>query len=157
MSKFSLRPFVAKDILPLIDEPINVDHRAIFREGGLAEMAEVQGSFTGVVDGKVMVCGGISVYWPGRAHLWTMFSECSKENFVPVFRGIKRFLKEQLEIHRRIEVSIPCDFTVGRRRAELLGFKLETAFAESYFSTGKDAAIYVMVSREKAEVNKTNV
>lgn len=146
---FKLEPFRAEHILPLLDQPIN----GVWREkylgtAGLLGWLETQVSFTGSIGGKTVVCGGVTQYWPGRGHIWTMFSEESKVCFVPVFRGIRRFLKDQLkENFHRIEVSIPCDFSQGRRRAELLGFRLECGFAEKYMSDGADAALYSMVRR----------
>ena len=144
--RFSLIPYRKEHVMPLLDQPINRDSRADFI-GGLAEWAEKQNSFTGIINDVPVVCGGVLEYWPGRAQIWTIFNAESKENFVPVFRGIKRFLAEQGKTFRRLEISVPCNFELGRRRAELLGFKLECGFAEAFLPDGTDCALYSLVRK----------
>lgn len=145
---FELVPFQAAHVLPILAEENNAHWREKYETPGLTAWLESQCSFTGLLQGKPVVCGGITLYWPGRGHVWTIFSEISRNNFVPVFRGMRKFLREQLKTNfHRIEVSVPCDFQIGRRRAELLGFRLETGYAEGYLPNGGDAAVYVMTKR----------
>lgn len=141
---FKLVPFKAVHIMPMLEQPINIAHRDQFTNG-VAEWVEQKGCFTGLLGEKPVVCGGILAYWPGRGQIWTMFDENCGGNFVPIFRGIKRYLKEQGKVFKRIEVSIPYDFSIGRRRAEMLGFKLECDRATAFLPDGGDAALYSLV------------
>lgn len=129
----------------LIKEPMNKDIAAFFNDEMMNTLeSSVCRSFE--YKGKIMVCGGITNYWPGRGQVWTVFSESSKTNFVSTFRAVRDWLKEQLEINYfRIEVSIPCGFKIGQRRAEMLGFELEILRAKRYLPSGEDCSIYSMV------------
>lgn len=88
----------------------------------------------------LMLCGGVTAIWYNRALIWTVFSESSKKNFLPVFRGIKAFL--QYQPFKRVELSVPCDHHVGNRRARALGFTLECDRARNFLPDGKDATLY---------------
>lgn len=147
---FKLVPFKGEHIMEVLKDPINAAFVESHSRAELHQWLEAQDySFTGFLDDKVAVCGGITPYWPGRGHIWTMFNGETRENFLPVFRGIQDFLSSQLEKNfHRIEVSIPCEFELGRRRAELLGFRLECEFAEKYLPDGRDASVYSMIRRE---------
>lgn len=144
---FILEPFKKEHVIPLLAQEMNAYLRSDFEEG-MAEDAEEHGSFTGFMNGKIVVCGGVYPYWSGRGGVWTMFSAECKENFVPVFRGIKVFLQEQLKTYRRIEATIPCDFTMGRRRALMLGFVLECERMKNFLPDGQDCALYALVRKD---------
>jgi hypothetical protein len=111
------------------------------------ESLEKSNAVTGTVDGVPMVCGGVLPYWPGRGQVWCVFNEESKESFVPVLRGIKKFL-DSVDF-RRIEICVPCDEPItetAARRAQLLGFEIECLRAKKYLPTGEDC---VLMSRVK--------
>ena len=97
-----------------------------------------------------MVCGGVIKLWEGRGCVWTVFNEESKGCFVPVFRGIKEFLRLQRQVFRRLEIAVPTGFEMGHRRALLLGFKVECGFAESYLPSGEDCVLYSLITRKGA-------
>lgn len=141
-----LIPFKAEHVKPWQDQPVNHMLKTWIRDLVPERLEKAGNSFSGVVNGEIVVCGGTSEYWPGRCELWTAFNEDCRHNFLPVFRGIKRWLKTVP--YRRIELSIPVDlkqWTIGCRRAEMLGFELETFLMKKYFPNGTDACLYVMI------------
>lgn len=140
---FNVVPFKKEHIATLVEQKINLGNKEFFLSGLGKDFESHHDSFTGIIDGKPVVCGGIKEIWPNRGIIWCVFSESSKTNFVPVFRGIRTFLSKSK--FNRIEVCIPCNFEIGKRRAEMLGFKLEIPCAKKYLADGTDCTIYSMV------------
>jgi hypothetical protein len=137
--------FRSSHLEPLSKEPLNA-WLSEWIDSPFGKSLESIQSKTFIYKGEVMVCGGITPYWSGRGQLWTVFSEKSKHNFVPVFRVIKKWLNSLLnENYRRIELSVDIGCDVGKRRAEMLGFYLETELARQYLPDGKDVSIYSLV------------
>ena len=148
---FELEPFKVEHLIHWMKQPQNYFLRDWFERGIPQRLENGKTHFSGRVQGEVMVCGGFSEYWRGRCELWTVFNENSKQNFLPVYRGVKRWLNAIP--CRRIEMSIPLNspcLKVAIRRAELLGFQLEAAKMLKYFPDGEDACLYAYV---KSEVN----
>ncbi len=142
--KSELIPYEKKHLLPLLDQKENLGVRDFFLSAA-SDSVQTAGSFTLIIDGKTACCGGVMMYWAGRGQIWSVFNEEFKDNFVPVFRGIKKFLNEQLKTYRRLEVSIPIDYPQGVRRIEMLGFKLECALAKKFLPDGRDCSLYALV------------
>jgi hypothetical protein len=139
---FKIIPFKKEHIIPLLDQPINLHVKDLFL-GGLAEKMEADGASTGFYNDEVMVCGGVSIIWPGRGILWTVFNEKSKQCFVPVLWGIRKWVDEYPL--RRIEMSVPTGNENARRRALLLGFELEAEFMRSFLPNGGDCSLFSKV------------
>lgn len=143
-ASYQLVPYRKEHVLPMLEQPINADLRGEYLSG-LAELLESQASFTALVHHKPMVCGGVIKLWEGRGCVWTVFNEDARQCFVPVFRGIRRFLQDQMKIYRRLELAVPISFEIGHRRAKLLGFKVECHFAQKFLPNGDDCVLYSMV------------
>lgn len=141
---FDLVPYKREHLIPLLDQRENLSVKELFISG-TAESLEKSDAFTLLVNGVPSVCGGVLRYWEGRGQIWCVFNEDFRHNFVPVFRGIKVYLSEQLKTYRRIEASIPIDFPKGRRRIEMLGFKLECELAEKFLPDGRSCSLYALV------------
>lgn len=141
---FKLEKFRVEHLEPMMCEKINAYLPNWIASGQAQKMTESY-SVTGFLDGKPMVCGGINELWPNRGHVWTVFSERSRANFLPVFRGILRFLNDAP--YRRLEMNVPLDFALGHRRARLLGFELECPVARAYLPGGEDVSIYVRLKQ----------
>jgi hypothetical protein len=139
---FELIKFKMEHILPLLNQPIN--KKAGFTKE-MAETAQTYESYTALVNGEPYWCGGIVKCWEGRGQVWSVFSEKSKYNFLPLFRGLKRSI-DKLS-YNRLELAIPCDFEIGKRRAQLFGFKLECEKAKKYLPNGVDCALYAWVRK----------
>ena len=85
--------FKRNHVIDLLQQKINDDGREFFKNVNF-DVIESLESFTGMLNGRPVVCGGVVPFWNGRGYLWTVFDEGSKNCFVPVFRGIKSFLKD---------------------------------------------------------------
>jgi hypothetical protein len=144
---FELVPFKQGHLEPLMLQKINSYLPEWVRSGRALEM-EKSLAFTGTVEGEIMVCGGIVHLWEGRGQLLSIFSEACGRNFLPTFRGIQKFLDNSP--YRRIEISVPCEFELGHRRARMLGFELECERARLYLPNGKDCALYARVKERVA-------
>lgn len=140
-----LTPYTKDHILPLLDQPINANIRASYLAGMADAVAESPSASVLNGVGAAMVCGGVIKMWEGRGYVWTVFNEEAKHCFVPVFRNMRRFLRQQLSTFRRLELAVPVDFTIGHRRALLLGFKVEAPLAKGYLPNGTDCVLYSMV------------
>ena len=140
---FEFVPFKRAHLLPLLLQDINLDQKSAFINEGLLERVEEIESFTGMWNDQVMFCAGIAPVWKGRGHVWIIFNEESKENFVPVIRGLRKFLKEHP--CRRIEVSMATHLEFAKRRARMLGFTEETPIARKYTPDGQDCSIFTMI------------
>lgn len=140
----TLTKYTPEHILPLLDQPMNAAIKAGYL-GGLAQLVEQFPSASVMRENEAMVCGGVIKMWEGRGYVWTVFNENAKTCFVPVFRGMHRFLREQLNTFRRLELAVPVGFEIGHRRAKLLGFKVECELAKSYLPNGEDCVLYSMV------------
>ena len=140
---FEVIPFKSWHVKEMIEEPMNASLKSMF-ESGYADLLENQTkAFTGMADGRVMICAGVYDLWRGRGYLWCVLSEHIKAHSISVYRGARRWLKEQP--YRRIEMDVPIDMEIAHKRAEFLGFRLETLRAEKYLPDGSDASIYVFI------------
>lgn len=102
---------------------------------------ETLDSFTGLLNGKPVVCGGVVPLWKDRGSIWTVFDESSKECFLPVYRGMKSFIKDAQVFYRRLELSVPCEIEIAVRRAKLLGFTVECERAPMFMPDGRDCTL----------------
>lgn len=139
---YKLIPFKKEHILPLSTEKIN-SYLPEWYTSGQAELMEEAYSFTAIDGDEVMICGGINQLWNNRGHLWCIFSEKSKKNFVSAFRTIEKFLDEQP--FQRVEMSVPYGFSQGHRRAIMLGFEVECERARKYLPNGEDCTLYAKI------------
>lgn len=144
---FRFIPFQRWHLLRMLAQPVNACFSQMQTSEATKHLEENCYTLTMLVNGKIVMCGGVVPYWTNRGKLWCIFDEqYAKESFVTVFKGIKQFLIDAP--YKRLEMDIPCDneFTdVAKRRAELLGFKLECERARCFFTTGADAMIYSLV------------
>lgn len=141
---FEKVPFKAEHLMELLKEPTNDGIRADFTLEG-AKTLENHETFTGMLDGRPVICGGTVPFWKGRAYAWTVFSGSTKSNFLPVFRAIKQHLNSLP--YTRIEMCVPFNFKEGHRRATALGFSVECSCAKKFLPSGEDATLYVMVRK----------
>src|SRR5262245_25893460 len=76
-----LLPFKAEHYSLVIDQEINKSIKDWAIDGN-AKIMEQTDAVSFFLDGRLMVCGGISEYWRGRGHVWVVFSEEAKYHFV---------------------------------------------------------------------------
>ncbi len=140
---FEVVLFKRGHIKEMLEQPMNGDAREFFSTVNY-DLVEKLESFTGLLNGKPIICGGIMPYWRGRGSIWTVFDEAAKMNFTPVFRGMKNFIDKARPFYNRLELAVPCDFEIGIRRAKLLGFTVECERALRFLPDGKDCTLFVL-------------
>lgn len=93
--------------------------------------------------GKVLACGGVAEYWPGRGECWATFSGDWKR----YKKSIHRVAKTVMDLYpgRRIEASIMIGFEDGHRWIKALGFKLDAPLLKAYLPDGGDVSLYSRV------------
>lgn len=103
-------------------------------------LEECGGSYTGLVEGRPVICAGLVEQWEGRALAWALISEEAGPHFVHVTRLIRKILN--MAQYRRIEAHVDCEFIQGIRWAEMLGFEVEAKMSR-FTAEGRDAFLYV--------------
>ncbi len=101
---------------------------------------EKQNSWTLVVDGDPVICGGTITQWPGRSMAWAHLSTLAAPHMLYITRGVRRLLAE---VPGRIEVTVRCDFAKGHAWARMLGFEIETPVLRAFGPAGEDHTGYV--------------
>lgn len=126
------RQAVQMDMAPLIDDP------------SYAESLALQPHSFSAIDGdKVYACGGIIERWYGVAEAWMVIAGDMRGMFIPLHRGVSRFL-DSCGYHR-IEMSVAVGFDEGCRWAKMLGFNYEGK-AVAYTPDGYDCYKYARVT-----------
>ena len=92
------------------------------------------------VDGNLIMCGGVTEYWSGRGEAWALFNPAGRKYFATIQKATITFFKE-CPI-KRVEAAVACDFTIGRRWVETLGFTLDCERLKAFFPNGGDASLY---------------
>jgi len=105
---------------------------------------EKQNSWTVVVDGDPVACGGTIEQWPGRHTAWTYLNEKSGPYMISVTRTVQDKLAQ---IRGRVETTVRCDFNAGHRWMAMLGFRVETERMKAYGPEGEDHTGYVRFNK----------
>lgn len=137
---FKELPFHRSHLDPMLSQRINSGLGF-----GLAQLIALESgdSRTFFYNDVPQICGGIVQYWNRRGHVWSVFNEDCKQNFVPTFRAVKKWLNKMIEEkYNRLELSIACDLMIAHRRAHLLGFDLEVHRAKKFLPDGTDCSLY---------------
>ena len=136
-------PFRAEHMLALSDREDRPFVGVDLTVQQVVELENLKLGYTGLVDGKVMACAGLHVYWPGRAEAWAYVSKEAGPHMVAITRAVKAFLK--LHDDKRIEAVVDLEFADGLRWIQLLGFELEAPKMRRYAPGGRDCALYALV------------
>jgi hypothetical protein len=106
---------------------------------------ETQNSWTGVVNGDVIVCAGTIQQWVGRHISWAYIARRPG-----VWRHMPWVTEETLKVLAkvpgRIEMTVRTDFHAGQRWALRLGFHVETPLMSKYGPENEDHIGYVRIN-----------
>lgn len=138
---FKIVPLNIEHLIELYDEPSNRFLKDWIQSGFAKEM--MKSGLAGTFNDKVVVCGGFVECWTNRAQIWSVWSRECKNNFVPIFRGLKKLIHSQK--YNRIEFAVPVYLTSAHRRAKLLGFEVECELAKKFLPDGSDCVLYALV------------
>lgn len=98
--------------------------------------------WTGLVDGQVVGCAGISECWPGRAEAWTLLAPDALAVFREIHRTVRRVLADGP--WHRIEMKVDAGHAAAARWAEHLGFERE-GLMRKYTADQRDVYLYARV------------
>lgn len=136
-------PFRRWHLVWLLEAGAAVGGQAQFDIDALMTL-EKQDSWTAVIDGQPMACGGLLLQWPGRYTAWTYLNELAG----PHMRFITRAVQEKLDrIVGRVETTVRSDFEKGHRWMRILGFEVETERMKGYGPEGEDHTGYVRFNK----------
>ncbi len=104
---------------------------------------ETQNSWTAVVDGGPVACGGTIQQWPGRHTAWAYLPARSGPHMRMITLAAGKTLAKP---QGRIEITVRSDFAAGHRWAQMLGLEREALF-RAYGPEGEDHVGYVRFNK----------
>jgi len=119
-----------------------------YQFGYTADKIGIEGqTFTGVVNGYVVACGGIIPLWPGVGEGWVLASYRIHHNRFSVVRSVCVILDNLMEDHGywRIQGATLANWKQGIRFANLLGFEKEGVMRRY----GPDGSDYIRHAKVK--------
>lgn len=137
-----LVPMKKEHLLQLLDEKKNSHLKDVMPETQAAFLESTGLNYTMVStpDEKVLMCGGVSLYWKDRGEAWAVrTTDCAKD-FVGIVRLSKKFMWDVPV--KRVEAAIETTFPEGHRWIKLLGFTMEAPLLKAYFANGSDVTLY---------------
>ena len=105
---------------------------------------EKENSWTLVIDGDPVACGGTMRQWKGRHTAWMYLNFNTRRHMLAITRAVSDKLDQ---VGGRIEITVRRDFVVGHRWAKMLGFDVETPVLEAYGPEGEDHVGYVKFNK----------
>lgn len=98
-------------------------------------------SYSLLVDGKVIGCGGVCDITPKRGFVWALVSKDAGKHLLKATRIVKSYLDDK--DYRRLETGVKTDFIAGHRWVKMLGFEREGTMRK----WGEDGNDYDMYAR----------
>ncbi len=139
-STLKIVPFEAGHIQLLKLQKAQAEACGIYDPSYGAALEHVGNSFTGLLNGRPIICAGVAKQWEGRGLAWALMSDECGPYFVQITRAIKRYL--DAANWRRLEAQVDVDFARAIRWAEMLGFQVESHMPR-FTEHGRDAFMYV--------------
>jgi hypothetical protein len=112
-----------------------------------AQALETADSWTVVVDGNPVACGGTLEQWPGRHVAWMYLNSKTGPHMLKITRAVNLALSK---VKGRIELTVVEDFAAGHRWAKMLGFSVENApgVLKHFGPSGENHVAYVRFNLE---------
>lgn len=107
---------------------------------GLLALLEAQNSWTAVVDGDPIACGGTLQHWSGRHQGWAFVAKGAGPHMPWLTLKVRELLAN---VKGRIEFTVRKDFRPGQRWARSLGFHCETPVLRAFGPEGEDHVGFV--------------
>lgn len=138
-------PYKAQHLRALELQPAQHAWLDRMMQEGYAEALEATRAWTGIIDGRVVGCAGLTQQWPGRAVTWALFGKIPKRAWPAVLRKIRAELDaEHMRGTRRIEATVVSTFGPGCRLVTKLGFMIEGKL-RAFDQIGQDHFLYARV------------
>lgn len=147
-----IRAFRAEDLLWIAGDGVKGQNVQLYGKQNLQELAQQTEddnmSMTGLVDDRIVACGGIRELWPGVGEVWLLLSP-EVDNY-PLRTGqvISDGMRALIEDNNFVRLQGWCrmDFTKAHTLFKHLGFKPE-GIAEKYTPDGMDCILYARIWR----------
>ncbi len=102
--------------------------------------------FSGYINGELVGCAGLDLYWQGVGELWMMLSPKGKKNPITTVKTVKTYLNMIIKDNElwRVQTTGRIDSPDACRLIEILGFE-QTCLLKKYGSDKSDYFLYSMV------------
>lgn len=137
-----VRPFQPPDLLllePGAAQRAEMDAADPAWRGKGARILRDGPAWTGLRDGRVVGCAGLSRVWTGRAVAWCLLgADIPKPAWIAIHRAVAaRLADAQARLFWRIEAESAAGWPPGERWMRMLGFERE-GFARAFGPDGRD-------------------
>lgn len=143
--QITTRDFTAQDMMDVIAKGViecGIRAEATDEIWELSKAREAVGlAYTGTVNGEVVGCAGLDLFWPGVGEVWLLLCETSMpiRTITVLKEGLKELIKEN-NLHR-IQCHIRHDLPKGVKLVEHLGFEFE-GIAKKFTHDKMDCFMY---------------
>ncbi len=147
------RPFVAEDMMTIINDGLKEQGIKYYGAGTLEELAqqtEDDGlSITGIVNDEIVGCGGIRRLWEGVGEVWLMLSPKTSLYPVKTYECIRNGFEKLIEENDfvRLQAWGRIGFTKAHTLFRHLGFRPE-GIAKKYTPDQCDCLLYSIVRQD---------
>lgn len=120
-------PYEAAHMDLFEQRPEDIKRYGKFSSENEFQMAKFGTCFTVIIDGRIVLMGGILQVSVHTGHCWTMVSTYAPGHGIQLFRALKRHLEammRDMKLHR-IETSNQADAAEHHKWCKLLGFQEE--------------------------------
>ncbi len=104
-------------------------------------------AYTAVLEGKVLVCAGVSILWKGVGEAWLLTHPDIGDYRIWFYRKLKKMFNliiKKYKLHR-VQSDVDCNFQESCNMMEHLGFEIESLM-QSYGPNKEDFVRYVLVA-----------
>ncbi len=146
-----VRPFMAKDMLGLIESGTKENGLKYYGSETLEELAqqtEDDGlSITGYVNNEIVGCGGIRKLWDGVGEVWLILSPNVNDYPIRTYECIREGFEQLIAENDFVRLQGWCrkGFVKAHTLFRHLGFKPE-GIAKKYTPEGVDCVLYGLVN-----------
>lgn len=138
--------------------PFRVEHALELKESGIiegnywcnfdadAKLAQLLGpGYTAKVDGEIIACAGIRLFWQGVGEAWALFSPKVKDLKLSALRNTRQYLALIIARNelRYVQATPKIDFPAGINFLQHLGFEKKCTL-EGYAPDGTDCVLYCL-------------
>ncbi len=145
-----IRKFVAEDMVWVIEHGVKEFGLKAMADDHIRELAQAREDngqcITGVVNDRIIGCGGIDIMWPGVGEVWVLLAYDIGIYSMAAYEVIQDGLKKLIEDNnlRRVQAWGRVGFSAGHTLFKHLGFKPE-GIARKYGYDGEDFILYALI------------
>lgn len=138
-------PFAPEHLAQLSLQPIQAEIQGYLASVN-ADVLVGPSTWTALVDGRVVGCGGIMPLWSGVGQAWALIGTMPRRCWPSATAFVRATLLTAMDVrgYHRIQASVRTGFAAGARWAGRLGFDFEGT-ARAYDPARGDHDLYAMV------------